>query len=125
MRLACKQYLCSMRDNLQKEWKELETKLKEHFGNKPSVEVILFLIGLQETGFIEQKLSKEEKQDVMHVAVCTILSPSGYYAFEKKDEDGWTHFKALKPMPALSSEEQEDLLKEHILLYFRNQGFID
>lgn len=118
-----KEYLCPMSDNFQNDWRELKIKLKERFGRTPSVESILFLIGLQETGFIEQKLSKEEKQDVMHVAVCTILSVSGYYVFEKKDEDGWPHFKSLKPLPALDLGDQENLLKEHILLYFKQQGF--
>jgi hypothetical protein len=112
-----------MSNHFQKDWAALEKKLKERFGKAPSVESILFLIGLQETGFMEQKLSKEEKQDVMHVAVCTILSPGGYYVFEKKDADGWAHFKTLKPLPALSLEEQEDLLKEYILLYFKQQEF--
>ena len=112
-----------MSDDFKKDWQELELKLKERFGKIPSVESILFLIGLQETGFVEHKLSKEEKQDVMHVAVCTMLSPSGYYAFEKKDEDGWPHFKELKPLPALSLDEQENLLKQHILLYFKRENF--
>jgi hypothetical protein len=122
---ASKQYLCPMSENLEIDWKELRKKLKERFGKTPDTEAILFLIGLQETGFIEQKLSKEQKQDVMHVAVCTVLSAGGYYTFEKKDDDGWAHFKVLKPLPALSSEEQENLLIEYILLYFRNQKFID
>ena len=112
-----------MSDNFEKDWKLLEKKLQERFGKIPSVESILFLIGLQETGFIDKKLSKEEKQDVMHIAVCTVLSPSGYFIFEKKDEDGWAHFKTLKPLPLLNLNEQEHLLKEHILLYFKQLNF--
>jgi hypothetical protein len=83
------------------------------------MEAILFLIGMQEAGFIKQKITKEQKQDLMHVAICTVLSASGYYEFEGKDEDGWPHFKQLKAMPDMSSTEQENFLKDHILLYFQ------
>ena len=67
------------KDDLQQRWWNLEAKLAEHFGKKPDMEAILFLIGLQETGFISDKISKEQKQDLMHVAICTILSESGYF----------------------------------------------
>ena len=82
---------------------------------------ILFLIGIQETGFVQQKITKEQKQDLMHVAVCTILAASGYYIFEKQDADGWPHFKQVKELPSLNLIEQENFLKDHILLYFGRQ----
>jgi hypothetical protein len=31
----------------------------------------------------------------MHIAVCTLLMPSGYYELEGKDSDGWPHFRQL------------------------------
>ena len=68
--------------DLQQRWWNLEAKLVERFGKKPDMEAILFLIGMQETGFIKEKITKEQKQDLMHVAVCTVFSPSGYYEFE-------------------------------------------
>jgi hypothetical protein len=70
--------------DLQQRWWNLEAKLEERFGKKPDMEAVLFLIGMQETGFIKQKITKEQKQDLMHVAICTVLSASGYYEFEKK-----------------------------------------
>lgn len=109
--------------DLQHRWWNLEAKLAERFGKKPDMEAILFLIGMQETGFIQQKITKEQKQDLMHVAVCTVLSESGYYAFSEKDKDGWPHFKQLKELPSVSLMEQESLLKDHILFYFEQQGF--
>mgnify|MGYP001792547423 CR=1 FL=1 len=87
------------------------------------MEAILFLIGIQETHFMAEKITTEQKQDLMHVAVCTILSPSGYYLLELNDEDGWPHFSQLKELPALALTEQENFLKDHILLYFEQQGF--
>lgn len=110
-------------DDLQTRWWSLEAKLLERFGKKPDMEAVLFLIGMQETGFIQSKITKEQKQDLMHVAVCTLLSQSGYYILEGKDEEGWPHFKQLKEIPSLELIEQENFLKDHILLYFEKNGF--
>jgi hypothetical protein len=107
-------------DDLQQRWWNLEAKLVEKFGKKPDLETILFLIGIQEFGQIKNKFSKEEKQDLMHVAVCKLLSQSGYYELEKIDEEGWPHFRQLKQMPEMNMIEQENFLKDHILLYFEN-----
>lgn len=84
------------------------------------MEAILFLIGVQEFGELRPKFSKEQKQDLMHVAVCSLLSRSGYYELDKVDSDGWPHFKQLKALPELSTPEQENFLKDHILLYFEH-----
>ncbi|HEY0042773.1 MAG TPA: hypothetical protein VGB71_18995 [Flavisolibacter sp.] len=111
-------------DDLQSRWWKLEEKLMERFEKKPDVETILFLIGIQELGDIKAKFSKEQKQDLMHVAVCTVLMPSGYYEIEGVDGDGWPHFKQLKAMPELDPFQQEAFLKDHILLYFQNHELI-
>lgn len=112
-----------IQDDLQSRWWNLEAKLVERFGKKPDMETILFLIGMQETGFMKEKITKEQKQDLMHVAVCSLLSPSGYYAVEGTDKDGWPHFRQLKPMPDMNRIEQENFLKDHILLYFEEHNF--
>jgi hypothetical protein len=78
---------------------------------------------LQEIGLSQEKISKEQKQDLMHVAICTILSSSGYYIVEGKDQEGWPHFKQLKNLPIMNMIEQEAFLKDHILLYFDNNQF--
>jgi hypothetical protein len=110
-------------DDLQQRWWALEAKLVEHFGKKPDLEAVLFLIGMQETGFVQEKISKEEKQDLMHVAVCTVLAPSGYYIKEGNDPDGWPHFKQLKALPEMNLPDQENFIKDHVLLYFEQEGF--
>lgn len=106
-------------DDLQQRWWALEAQLLERFGKKPDLEAVLFLIGLQETGFIQEKISKEQKQDLMHVAVCTVLAQSGYYAVEGKDADGWPHFRQLKELPIMALPDQENFIKDHVLLYFQ------
>lgn len=110
------------KDDLQLRWWKLEEKFMERFGKKPDVEAILFLIGIQEIGNFKKKFSKEQKQDLMHVAVCSLLSQSDYYKIEGRDPDGWPHFKQLKPLPGYNTFEQENFLKDHILLYFEGIG---
>jgi hypothetical protein len=108
------------KDDLQVRWWKLEEQLTERFGKKPDVETVLFLIGIQELGDIKKKFTKEQKQDLMHIAICTVLVPGGYFELTHVDEEGWPHFKQLKPMPELNSFEQENFLKDHILFYFQS-----
>ena len=112
------------KDDLQARWWTLEAKLVERFDKKPDVETILFLIGIQELGQVKEKFTKEQKQDLMHIAICSLLAPSGYYEPEGTDEDGWPHFRQLKTMPVMNAFEQENFLKDHILLYFETHDFI-
>ncbi len=110
-------------DDLQQRWWTLEAKLVERFGKKPDLEAVLFLIGMQETGFVKEKISKEQKQDLMHVAVCTVLAQSGYYIVTGQDKDGWPHFQQVKELPVMPLPVQENFIKDHVLLYFDQQGF--
>ena len=105
-------------DDIQSRWWKLEEKLMQRFDKKPDVESILFLIGVQELGDIRKKFSKEQKQDLMHIAVCTLLSQLDYYRFVGRDEDGWPHFEATATIPAINMMEQESLLKACIVHYF-------
>jgi hypothetical protein len=104
--------------DLQARWWNLEARLVERFGKKPDMETILFLIGVQELGHIRRRFSKEEKQDLMHIAVCSLFRQSGYYEVDGTDKDGWPHFRQLKALPVMNMPEQENFLKDHILLYF-------
>lgn len=87
------------------------------------METILFLIGIQEFGEVREQFTKEQKQDLMHIAICSLFAQSGYYEPEGLDKDGWPHFKQLKSLPVMNMIEQENFLKDHILLYFDKNGF--
>jgi len=112
-----------IQDDLQSRWWALEAKLIERFGKKPDMETVLFLIGIQEFGGSQEKFTKEQKQDLMHVAVCSLLMQSGYYEIEGYDVDNWPHFKQLKELPVMDMIQQENFLKDHILLYFETHEF--
>ncbi|MEP7277579.1 MAG: hypothetical protein ABI813_02955 [Bacteroidota bacterium] len=112
-----------VQDDLQARWWKLEEKLMERFEKKPDMEAILFLIGVQELGDLKEKFSKEQKQDLMHIAVCSLLSVSGYYELEGVDADGWPHYRQLKTLPVMDLIRQENFMKDHVLLYFEKHDF--
>lgn len=108
--------------SLEKRWHKLLVQLKEITGKKPAdLNGVLFLIGVQELGKGTLNFSKEEKQDLMHIAICKVLSLSGYYELEGLDEDGWPHWRLLRKLPRFDLIEQEKLLKMHILDYFKEE----
>lgn len=104
------------------QWLELKHKLKEatNSDNLPDLRAILLLIGIQELGRIKSDFSKEEKQDLMHIAACTLLEQDGYYSFAGRDQDGWPHWNVEKAFKTKGVEVQEKILKKNILNYFKN-----
>ena len=104
------------------EWLRIRHIVKKAFGKKelPDLNAILFLIGIQELGHIKEAFTKEEKQDLMHIAVCRLLSEDGYYAFVGRDADGWPHYESRRPVPAEGVKAQEALLKAQVIRYFND-----
>jgi hypothetical protein len=106
------------------EWSGVEEMFRERFGKTPDLEAVLFLIGIQELGQSKRTFTKEQKQDLMHIAVCTLLAPSGYYKLEKYDEDGWPHFTEVNKVSGMDLKEQEAFLKRHVIAYFKENGYL-
>lgn len=104
---------------LERAWHSLITALENLVGKRPKdLNAVLFLIGVQELGKGKKVFSKEEKQDLMHIAICKVLSLSGFYELEGIDEEGWPHWKLVKKLPHFDLLEQEKLLKMHVIEYF-------
>ena len=107
---------------LARDWQKLLDDLGKIIGKKPAdLNAVLFLIGVQELGKGKKTFSKEEKQDLMHIAICKVLSYSGFYELEGLDEEGWPHWKLKKKLPNFDLLEQEKLLKMHVMEYFKNE----
>jgi hypothetical protein len=113
----------STEDNeLNLKWNILLDKLHQTVGKRPAdLNAVLFLIGVQELGQGVRQFSKEQKQDLMHIAICKLLSYSGVYEFEGLDAQGWPHWKLAKKLPFLDLLEQEKLLKSLAIDYFENE----
>lgn len=99
-------------------WIKLKAKLEAQFGEIPDLETVLFLIGVQELGKGLLTFTKDQKMDLMHIAICKVLSKYGFYEFEFIDEDGWPHWKVIKDLPHMDNKEQDLLLKKAIVAYF-------
>jgi hypothetical protein len=108
----------------EKRWKSLIEYLGATFGEEIDIEAILFLIGVQELGLGSRKFKKDEKLDLMHIGICTVLAPYGYYQFSHHDNDGWPHFESLKKLPYLKNDEQKLLMRKAVLEYFESEGLI-
>jgi hypothetical protein len=103
-------------------WTTLEEQLVKRFGKRPDLNAILFLIGIQELGMGISAFTKEQKQDLMHIATCKLFSLSGFYEFAGLDADGWPHWKLVRAIPMSNLKEQEKMLKWHILEYFDQEN---
>jgi hypothetical protein len=101
------------------EYQNALKKISKQFGDEIDIQGLLFIIGLQELGKGKVKLSKNEKLDVMHIAICTLLSPYGYYEFEGLDKDGWPHWKTTEKLPPLKPAQQQEIIKQAIVEYFK------
>lgn len=107
-------------------WQKIEDFFFEQFEiekNAP-IETYLFMIGVQELGSGMQKYSKDDKVNLIHIAVCRLLEPFGYYQFSHYDEEGYPHFKELEPLPELKPNEQTLLMRKAIIQYFIDENII-
>jgi hypothetical protein len=108
--------------SLAEEWHQLLDALQANIGKRPAdLNAVLFLIGVQELGRGPQIFTKEQKQDLMHIAICKILSLSGFYKLEGRDAEGWPHWRLVNPLPHFNIFAQESLLKIHVIKYFREE----
>lgn len=106
---------------LENKWNQLRQALSAEFGETLDLQGILFLIGVQELGKGNLNFSKDQKAELLHIAVCTLLEPYGFYTFAGKDKDGWPHWQSAEKIPALKPPEQERLMKQAIVAYFNEK----
>lgn len=113
--------------NLKEKWSFLVNKLTDDFseGDELNVDGIIYLIGVQELGQGHRKFKKDEKMNLMHIAICKLLEPYGYYEFDFFDHDGWPHYKVLTELPNLKPGEQTVLMKEAIVSYFEDLDYFE
>ena len=106
--------------DLQRDWRELIERLEGRFGEGLDLDAVLFLVGIQELGQGYRTFKKQEKIDLMHIAICRLLMQYGYYEYEGMDTEGWPHYKELAKLPQLNPNQQSLLMKEALLEYFKN-----
>ena len=57
------------------EWQAVVKRVEAQFGEDVDLQAIMYLIGVQELGQGFRNFKKDEKVDLMHIAICTVLEP--------------------------------------------------
>jgi hypothetical protein len=112
--------------NLKESWEQVVQIVSDRFadGEKLDLDAIIYLIGVQELGDPTRKFRKDDKLNLMHIAICRLLEPYGYYEFDFFDNDGWPHYKTKEQLPTLKAGEQSVLMKEAVVQYFTEKELI-
>ena len=103
------------------EWLRVQHYVKDAMRREtlPDLNMVLMLIGIQELGRWKKVFTKEEKQDLMHIGVCSLLTVEGYFEFVGRDADGWPHYRQVRDLPPQqNTTAQERLLKVNAVRYF-------
>ena len=113
-------------EQLKERWEAVVSLLSNRFadGETLDLDAIIYLVGLQELGQLHRKFKKDETINLMHIAICRLLEPFGYYEFDYFDDDGWPHYNVLEQLPPLKAGEQSVLMKEAIVQYFLEKEVI-
>ncbi len=113
-------------EELKKRWELVVEKLSNQFADGEIIDLdgIIYLVGVQELGQIHRDFKKDEKLNLMHIAICRLLEPYGYYEFDFFDEESWPHYKVKEELPFLKAGEQTVLMKEAIVNYFLEKEYI-
>lgn len=113
-------------EKLKERWELLVEKLSAQFSDGDPLEMdgIIYLVGVQELGNFHRNFKKDEKVNLMHIAICRLLEPYGYYDFDFFDDEGWPHYKIKEQLPPLKAGEQTVLMKEALVNYFVEKEYI-
>lgn len=116
----------SRNQELKESWETLVSLLTERFSETETIDIegILYLIGIQELGQIHKRFKKDDNVNIIHIGICSVLEPFGYYEFDYFDDEGWPHFNLVEELPPLKPGEQSVLMKDAIVHYFIEKGLI-
>ncbi|MDX1462503.1 MAG: hypothetical protein R3359_05560 [Marinirhabdus sp.] len=112
---------------LKERWEQVVSFLSKRFADGAALDLdaIIYIIGLQELGQLHRRYKKDEKLNLMHIAICRLLEPFGYYEFDYFDAEGWPHYKVIEQLPPLKAGEQSVLMKEAIVQYFLEKEVVE
>ena len=95
-------------EELKKRWDTLIKKLSLRFADGAPLDLdgIIYLIGVQELGQLHRRFKKDEKLNLMHIAICKLLEPYGYYEFDFFDP----LLRETNPLDSVSRRHQLQLV---------------
>ena len=94
--------------SLKNRWDYLTKDLTQQFsdGDILNLDSIIYLIGVQELGQGKKVFKKDEKINLMHIAICKLLEPYGYYEFDFFDP----LLRETNPLDSVSRRHQLQLV---------------
>jgi hypothetical protein len=109
---------------LKERWEQLVNLLSNQFsqGEDLDLDAIIYLIGVQELGKVHRTYEKDEKLNLMHIAICRLLEPYGFYEFEFFDEEGWPHYKVKEELPPLFYRKRANFIVYSHSHSFQNES---
>ncbi|OUU02098.1 MAG: hypothetical protein CNE98_01710 [Bacteroidetes bacterium MED-G17] len=107
-----------------RDWQKIKDLILDITGKEASVEAILFLIGQREFGGLKRNFTKEEKVTLMDIALKRIMSITGYYKKVGIDKKGFPVWEKIKDFQEMNPFDQELLIRNHIIEYFKQEGLI-
>lgn len=115
--------LASYDSETDRRWDALVDWLRQSYDRDITLEAILFLIGIQTRGRgFEPDLAREKKQDVIMEGTFSAFASLGVYERVGMEDDGaWIWERVAEPIPDLSVDDQEKLLKIAVLRYFQEE----
>ncbi|WP_341657645.1 hypothetical protein [Blattabacterium cuenoti] len=108
-------------------WNKVMSYIQNNFSIEGKIDIIgiIYLIGIQELGKGKNIFfNQEDKINILHIAICRILEPFGYYLFLGKDKEGWPHYILKNKIP-FNPEEQLFLIKKAIIRYMNDENILE
>lgn len=106
-------------------WQQLLGLTEKRWQEPPLLNKLLLLIGEKECGMPPRNnYTVREQEDLIQMALSTVLVPARYYELFWVEDTGWPHYRQLQRLPPMSDEERENFLKPWIIAYcVKNRWF--
>ena len=111
-------------DNETKQYNEVCNYIKQQFGIEPTIESILYLIGIQELGCGFKEFTRDEKMDLINLGTIKMLSLFGFYHENKNVHEDWPLFEIDENKKLPTGTDQEKYIKKGITEYFLKNKLI-
>ncbi len=112
-------------NQLANDWNQLKKKLETQFGQGIDLAIVLFLIGVQESGQGFREFNQTEKLHLVQIGTSCLLSQWGYFTKSETQENGFPVWIKNTTHPNLTKIQEDLLLKEASINYFKEINYFN
>jgi hypothetical protein len=106
------------------QWETFLLKASKAFNVMANYEFLLFIIGIQELGQGYKAYSKQEKMDLINLALSKLMTLNGMMVETGRDNEGWPTFEVVGDKKELLPSELDKVLKISMMAYFEKELFV-